>query len=1037
MRASTSDRNREEILAALAHARTVLEREASARGRRWALLLGPLIVVLTIVVLGLINSHWAWAFVIVPAILFAVSWVPRFRLRRELNEPHRLAGLLESALPELRNDIQAALQLPEKKADSDEAQALRDHLSSRVAKALPTIVEAPDAAERVLPARNITLERRVGAGAAALALLLAFVAPSFKSAFQASAPTAASEDGVSVDFVVGSLSADITPPPYTELPMERIPSVTNSLKVFEGSTLMLTGTIFRPVDQGWAQLGSGENAQRIPLAIDGYSEFILPLSLTETTEISFYFQDRQHKIRDQRKFTITVQNDQAPKIDILSPTEAVEITGSEVVPIAYEVSDDFGVSQTELVWWFVGAEQDVSRLPLLGPSGKWAEDTAPFDPAPLYMQPGDQVLVHIEAKDNRGVNGPQTTLSAPVLVMISEEPKPEEELLTIKEALFESLLEQLGAQLAVGLSGVEPDGKGSYRDVVFGDLAPEENAKRVKSVQASLPAWSPIIDQFDAYIELAETVETLDPKQLRTMQQLRSVLFEREREARRVIERVEVELESGTLPSSRTTPIGQFHASHIRETERAVLALRSLISDHKAEDVARSLAELNTIKDRIRDLLEQYRDTRDENLRARIERELNRLSERMNELLEKLSSQVEQLPQEHFNEDGMEQGEAAENVQQMGDSMRDIREKLNAGDIDGALQALDQLQSALDAMNEEFGDPFQNADDETLSEFDQQMGEVMEEVTALEHAQQELERENAALQQEMVETQRQAIRDQLEQKIQEAMQQVREASENSAQARQESSQESVTEAFDQALQDLESLRRRLDSQDIANAEDAALDAQQALQRAAAAAERARALTQEPNAQRALREQQQRATQDARRMREISESMSELQRNMQPNPNAQQQAQMQQMAQRQGELQQRAQQVQQRLGEMGEAFPMMGEGASEPMESAQQRMGEASQQLSQRQGRPAQSSQGQALDSLRSVRQQLQQQVARQRQAQQQRNRGRGRTETDRVEIPQEQDRDLRQREQIMDAMREGSLEQWQDPIRQYYESLVR
>ena len=110
-----------------------------------------------------------------------------------------------------------------------------------------------------------------------------------------------------------------------------------------------------------------------------------------------------------------------------------------------------------------------------------------------------------------------------------------------------------------------------------------------------------------------------------------------------------------------------------------------------------------------------------------------------------------------------------------------------------------------------------------------------------------------------------------------------------------------------------------------------------------------------------------------------------------------------------------------------------------MEQAKQGMKESGSSLQQRRPGAARGGQRQALDGLQSMRQSMQQRMAESRkQAQQQAQReGRGRANRDDVDVAGEGDRDLRQRQQIMDAMREGALEAWDDPIRQYYESLVR
>lgn len=1036
MRASSDDSLQDVIRENLRHARTRLRRAAWERGC-WAAAWSALPVLALLLFArgqwGLSVGLAALIFVVVSLAIAAAPWLLSLREHRDLLA---VAAYLESRVPALRNDVQAALTLSAQAPASEEAQSLRARLLVRVLEATARLTRPTDV-EAWLPSIDRRRWMQVGGAAVVLSLLFMAFVPAARRGWKVSErETRAAQ--VREEMIIGALSARVFPPAHTGLPAEVIPSLTSSLSVVEGASVMLSGITFVSVDEAWVQIGEGESARIIPLTLDEVGAFTLPLTAAEDMTIRFGFRKNREEIRDRTVFTLTVLRDAPPTIEILSPLEAVDVHDLSVVEIAYEVSDDFGIAKTELVWHFVGNEQDETRLPLLGPSGKWADDRAPFDPAPLYMQPGDQVMVYIEATDSRTLNGAQVTRSSPVLVFIDEAARPEDELLSRKEAIFEKLLAVLGDQLATGLSRVEPDGKGGFRDVVVEAETEEENAVRVGRMHKSLQNWPPIFEEMQQYIDLAQTVETWDPHDLERMRRVRETLFQHEREARRVMERAALNLERGAVPTSTASALARMNATHIRETEKAALALRQLISAQKSDDVARSLAELSDVKDRIRDLLEQYRETRDENLRARIGRELDRLSQRMNELLDKLAAQMENLPSEHYNAEGMEPSEAAENVQEMGDSMQSIRERLNAGDVDGALQALEALEASLNAMNQEFGDPFQNADDDTLSALDQAMGEVMDEVNALEQAQHALEQETAELQKTMMEERRQALQNDLRQKIDRALQDVRSATEATHSARASAENGAVLESLEQATQTLDTLRRRLESEDVANAEDAALDAMQALEQASEAAARARAFAPEEAAQQALRAVERRASEDARRMRRISEEMSELQRSMQGNPNAQQQAQMQQMAQRQSQLQQRSQNLSQRIGEMAQEFPMMGEDATQSIDQAQEAMGEAAGQLSRRQGAQAQGAQGRAVESLRTMRQEMQQRMARQRASQQQRQRGRGgRPQSDRVEIPQEQVRDLRQRDQIMDAMREGSLEQWQDPIRQYYESLVR
>ncbi|MFT5993878.1 MAG: hypothetical protein ACI82G_002883, partial [Bradymonadia bacterium] len=87
--------------------------------------------------------------------------------------------------------------------------------------------------------------------------------------------------------------------------------------------------------------------------------------------------------------------------------------------------------------------------------------------------------------------------------------------------------------------------------------------------------------------------------------------------------------------------------------------------------------------------------------------------------------------------------------------------------------------------------------------------------------------------------------------------------------------------------------------------------------------------------------------------------------------------------------------------------------------------------------PRQALQGEqsALQGLQTLRQRMQQMTMQQRQRQ---SRQEGRNNTERVEVPEEGESSRRgYRDQVIEAMRDGSLEAYDEQIREYYETLLR
>jgi hypothetical protein len=172
--------------------------------------------------------------------------------------------------------------------------------------------------------------------------------------------------------------------------------------------------------------------------------------------------------------------------------------------------------------------------------------------------------------------------------------------------------------------------------------------------------------------------------------------------------------------------------------------------------------------------------------------------------------------------------------------------------------------------------------------------------------------------------------------------------------------------------------------------------------------------------------------------DLSKLFSEARKQMQQQAAGDQQ-QRQKMGQQQSELAEAVRQLQQRMGEQGQKMPGLGEATMDKAGKAAEAMSEAARQL--RQGRPGQARPGQqqAMSELEGIMQGLKQanqpqRADRQGQQQQQRHNGK-----DKVEIPDADDHQSPAafRKDLLDAMKDKAPEQWQQPVKRYYESLVK
>lgn len=1027
------------IFAQLSSARRAIRQQARGYALRRLVSAGTLAVVLAVLCWRAWPRLGVWTFGVLLILVAMYAARPYLRFRKLWRDDQALARWIEQCRPAYRNDLSALLEFETRPPATTTAVELR----ARVRARMQTILQHEGRAwDDILPLQNLRRERRVAAACVVVALIV-MLTPWFRFAPSPATSTAEAVEAAQelpTILAIRTLDVHVEPPPYTGMPARTLTNVTGGLRVQEGSKIIFSGQLFQRVDQGW--IAPEDTDERTSMRIDNGFYFEAQIIAARDQTLRFGFDTRANQVQDRMRFELKVDADDAPIVTLHEPVEDVHVTPGEVVELLYDVSDDFGLRDVHLVWHFAGQEEDAQRILLLDEaSGTFAEDSAPFDTAPLYMQPGDEVIVSIEARDNVSFRPANVGTSRTLTLYVDEPQDFLEELLALKEVFFESLLQQLGGILPAPFLEVQRDKEHGFRLVAAVNDDPEANAEALKNLAQSLQEdGTRVHSSLEQILNILEHMEQADSREVRLFQSMSASFETNYARLDAALEALAPQWTAGDVPASDMRNIPAPTIDLIEDLERAALLVSSLIQEHKAQDVARALEELSEIRARLRELLQEYKETNDPDVRARIERELQRLSRRMEDLMQKLASQVENLPQEHFNAEGVDPSDVQEQVSTMQEAMHKLRDSMANGDPDAALNAFEQLSENLDALYQEFGDPTLNADEDTLSEFDRAMGEINDDIGAIESMQRAVEEETARMQQELHEEKLKEHRRALEKHIERAQKIIQEAQQHLAQRPPNTDRDALQDATQNAEDSLRELQKIVEQHAFHQAEDGALDAMDALQKLQSESARLQRYSTEQEERNALKQLQNTSRKDAGKMQELAEEFSRWQQRLEPEAGPERAEQLESLQQRQQDAQQQLQSLQQKLEDVGEKFPTMKPGEDESdFQRAEEGMKQSAKSLKQRQPRPAHQGQQQALDSLQQMRQNMQQRMAQHRRQMQQQaeQSGQGRPRKDKVDLSKENVRDLRHREQIMDAMREGRLEAWDDPIRQYYESLVR
>ena len=972
-----------------------------------------------------------WALALLAATGVAIRQMTR--AARRFRDARSVAHHLERCEPAFRSDLRAALDFAERDAPDADARALRGLLTRRVRR---EVESRGPALARFVPVRSLERERAAAIAGVFGLVVFALVAPdTFASAARALAlPGAADRAPAAPKPLISSVDVRLSYPAYTGRERDRFLYSAGEVEALEGTRVQLSARLVEPVTGATFLLAQGDETERVPALLEGRvarAEFNLRATGQWELEVT---RERGGVARDPVARALRAMPDRAPSVRIVEPTEDQEITPDHVVNVLYEAQDDFGLSGVSLVWAFVGAEDEPQTVGLQSDVGALEfEEHVPFDVAPLGLLPRDEILMWIEAFDNDTLDGPNVGRSAPIRLRIDSPEDISAALLADKEALFEALLTQLAGGLTTGLHA--PEVREGRIQLAPASASASERTTRVAGAREVQEGWPDVLAQWGALNDAM----LKDPSQRETHLMLLTAAYDRladgVRDAERALESVSAAAE--TVPVPAYVGVATAQAPVVEHTEQAIVMLEDLIAAHQADDVQRALDELGDIRERLRELLERYRETQDPELRAAIERELARLEARMRELMERLAAQIPDLPTEHLNAEAIEPSEVAEDLQQMTSALDQMRAAMESGDIDAALRAMDQLDERLRALEAEVGDPLANAETDTLNAFDQALSDLMDEVNDIETLEASLEAET----QELYDAMRARRAEETAEEVKTTFERLEQRTRELLQRHEGLERTRLSEASMRGIQGgeegLERLAQRLSERDVSGADDAAerlisqlidtdweLRGDEALLRRDAQGAR--------EASRARR-----ATDDAERA--VDAMREELQRLMdlgRPRPTDEEQAEMRGLSARQRGVQERTEQLGQRLGELGEEFPSIPEQLGEPLQEAQQQMERAAERLSEGKARPAMQGEQQAMQQLRQMRQQLQQMSMQERQRQEQRG---GRSDRDEeVEVPEESARGRQDyRERVIDAMRDDTLEAYDDEIRAYYESLLR
>ncbi len=944
---------------------------------------------------------------------------------RRLGRRENLARLVGQGRPALLSDLLSAVELEGTPADprAPHSPALLAALTARTARRLTAAPPRSHAPLAIIQPAAVVLS------VACIAWAVAATAAPKRLLMGAGAlldPTGgAREQREAAEPLVGDLALTYRFPAHTALPVRHVSSSTGQISAPLGTRITFETSALIPVTGASLLLKREDEGAPRPMDLAVGRRGKISGSFKVRAPGSYRFSlapPGGEPMLDPVERRISVEADNYPRLTLYGPDNDLEVTDRTVVELGFIAEDDYGLREVRLVYQQPG-DASTQRRTLWKPPGsspaaiavavavavRSAMGKDAWDLDQVDLRPGARLTYWLEALDNDTVSGPKVAQTRPRTLRIHSPDQKHRAALALMSKTLERSILVLGDRLL--LFAKDPPLSANLR---------YDKAVAVHRSQGQLR---------DALRELTNKLHKdplATPALRRAINRIRGRISSLTRQEAVLIRASAADRRKQRLKEARLKPLRDRNQRFTSEMERSVLQLADLLDKQRLKDLSRLAAELRQGRDRLKELLAQYRKAPSEALKQQILRLIKQLEQLSARMMARAAAMEPSMPDEYLNHEAMKSLGVREQLRQLS---RDIQSgKLDK--LDDALAALDrnldQLQSMLNSGMNQFNQGRQAAQEKRYSD-------TLDRLRELEKAQRELAgktsreikryRERAA---EMLKKTIQPFIRQQQARLAELKKKVKEVDGESLSAYDQEQLQRV----EQRLSDLEGLLEQSDLDESLRMAKRARNGLRMLEDD---------LGEELEDPYAMgRGKVRRAHKRSRAARRLADEIVADLEAIFPSPSSMVGSEGRQAARSQGklqaELQRKVQQLGARLGKEAPNAPFIGPELLKSLKEAAGQMGQARGTLRGLKLQETRGHQEAAAEAL--ARAQKQAKSAR---SPKQSEGGSSRGPRERVKIPDASafrpPREFRQ--DILEAMKEKSPAAFQDLVRRYYEELVR
>jgi len=148
-----------------------------------------------------------------------------------------------------------------------------------------------------------------------------------------------------------------------------------------------------------------DDGKKIPLKIDG-RKLQANLVLFQAQSYRILVEDTHGFRNTPISYELRVKPDGFPTVDLLRPTEDLEINGDETLSLEYSARDDFGISEIALITKIGDREEKIS-LQKEEAKRLIVRDQYTWDLGKLGLRDGEEAVFFLQVFDNDTISGPK------------------------------------------------------------------------------------------------------------------------------------------------------------------------------------------------------------------------------------------------------------------------------------------------------------------------------------------------------------------------------------------------------------------------------------------------------------------------------------------------------------------------------------------------------------------------------------------------------------------------------------------------------